>query len=157
MISLGVLVANFQINGSFSTDTYLNYSGSLGDSDLTNFTLCMWQKVNFLRGYETFSLSYSSEISDNALWVRYERTINNEKYGKQKLVQGREVSPFQLTICKHPDNVAECTSFFLGSKPLNKWHHICFSSKKTDLVNGLVKSRASLYFDGILRDSSKLE
>ena len=74
----GIKVAEFQMDGLFSIEPFLNHTGGIGNRNLTNFTLCMRQNINYLRGKMTHSLSYTSDITDNTLLVYY--VINEDEY-----------------------------------------------------------------------------
>ncbi len=59
-----VSVSHLQTNGTFTTGTYVK----LEDLDLItpdSFTLCIWLFVNFLRGTNSFFVSYATEGDNN--------------------------------------------------------------------------------------------
>ena len=64
-------MAEFQIDGLFTVDHFLNHTGGIGSENLTSFTLCMRLNINFLRGRMSHPLSYTSDFSDNTLLVYY--------------------------------------------------------------------------------------
>ena len=59
------------MDGSFTIDHYMNHTSGIGNKNLTEFTLCMRQNLNYLRGRMSHSLSYASNINDNTLLVYY--------------------------------------------------------------------------------------
>ncbi len=59
-----VSVSHLQTNGTFTTGTYVK----LEDLDLItpdSFTLCIWLFVSFLRGTNSFFVSYATEGDNN--------------------------------------------------------------------------------------------
>ena len=68
----------------------MNFTGNLGPQNLTDFTLCLRIKVNFLRGETTFPLTYSTDISDNGIQVFFQ-------YNQDDIM-----APLKLKICKYP-------------------------------------------------------
>ena len=121
----------------------MNYTGSLGPNNLTDFTLCMRIKVNFLRGEATFPLSYSTDISDNGIQVRFEYDPNDL------------LAPMIFKMCKYPDVHQECATTTLPPKIHQKWHHYCLTIESHNVSKTETLSTMMLYLDGTLENESK--
>ena len=124
-------VAEFQMDGLFTTETYMNYSLLNPDISTKNFTLCLWQNVNYLRGAFSHSISYSSDLSSNAILVHVKKLPNS----------------LEFRFCKHE---IECLRHNLGKMEHQEWHHICFSIGYFG-----TKSKMRLFYDGNLVDSDE--
>ena len=69
--------ANFQATGYFDRTVYMRYQtidreptvplAKIGDG-LSQFTMCMWIFINFLRGKKTTFVSYASEASVDSFY-----------------------------------------------------------------------------------------
>jgi hypothetical protein len=124
------------MDGLFSEDTFLNHTGRIGPENLTDFTLCLQQNVNFWRGPISFSFSYSTDLSDNALTVAfYQDSV-------------APMTPVKLVICKYQYWRNECSSKEIGIIVQQEWHHVCFVLTAQDYGNDQVKSTMKLYYDG---------
>ena len=135
---LGIPVAKFQLNGLFSTESYLNYALGIGSNDLTNFSICERINVEYFRGtYSTF-FSYATHYSDNS-FVFDLRAHQNEN----------EIS-LTLAAKKYPDVTGAHQIFykFQDLRIHKKWYHICFTMRVNLLNSTTVVSVAALYING---------
>jgi hypothetical protein len=140
--TIGIKVAQFQMDGFFSIYTFLNHTGGVGPENLTDFTLCLRQNVNFWRGRTSFSFSYSTDLSDNALTVAF--------YQSEEAM-----SPIKLGICKYRYWKKECNFKEIGIIVQQEWHHVCFVMTAQDYGSAQVKSTMKLYYDGQFAQQGK--
>ena len=136
----GIPVAEFQMDGFFTLESFLKHSGGIGQNNLTDFTLCMRHNINFLRGLTSHSLSYTSHIDDNTLMVWFEKSETDL------------LAPIVLSVCKYPfrsNDANECNLYFIGIKPHHQWHHFCFIITSKETIKGMIESTMILIYDGI--------
>ena len=65
----GIPVAEMEMDGQYTIDSYLNHTEGIGPNNLTDFTVCLRFNVNFLRPRFSSMLSYSTYLSDDALEI----------------------------------------------------------------------------------------
>ena len=65
----GIPVAEMEMDGQNTIDSYLNHTEGIGQSNLTDFTICLRFNVNYLKPSYSSMLSYSTYLSDNALEI----------------------------------------------------------------------------------------
>ena len=133
--NLGIKVAEFQMNGLYSDETYLNHSG-IGSKNLSELTYCLRYNLNFLRAPEMCLFSYSTHIDDNTIsaWIEEEDDL---------------LAPLRIRFCKY-DSSDVCYLFQeIEVKAHQVWHHLCIimTSHVSDLSNSMVWNM-TLYFDG---------
>lgn len=109
-LSFATFVAEFQMDGKFTTETYMNYT-RLGPEIVNDFTICWWQYVNYLRDSFSHSISYTSNLTDNALVAYLKRY---------------DLKSVHFKICKHLELHEECLEINADDSLFQQWHHICF-------------------------------
>ena len=109
-LSFAIFVAEFQVDGKYTTETYMNYT-SLRAENVIDFTVCWQQYVHFLRGLFSLSISHTSDISDNAFLAFLKRTGVENVY---------------IKICKNLDLGIECLEFQMKDDLFQHWQHFCF-------------------------------
>ena len=130
------MVAEFQMNGLFSEETYLNHSG-LGYQNLTELTICLRYNINYFRGgFENALYVYSTWYDDNTL----SSFLNNE--GEKWMMQIRKLVDSEGKEKSH-------ISHEIGLKPQQVWHHMCIllTSNESDEGKFMIWT-LQLYFDG---------
>ena len=131
------MVAEFQMDGLFSEETYLNHSG-LGYQDLTELTICLRYNINYFRGgFENALYVYSTWYDDNTL---------------SSFLYQAEGEKLMMRICKLVDSEGKdkChISHGIGLKPQQVWHHMCIllTSNESDEGKFMIWT-LQLYFDG---------
>ena len=142
----GIPVAEFQMDGKFSEETYLNYTGNLGMKNLTNFSSCMRFNLNYYRSARSFMLSYSSDLHDNAFVVLLD--IDEENL----------LIPSKLKVCKYAHENNECIQLEIGRKIHQEWHHFCFvlQSNLKDYSPSEMETNMKLYYDGAIAKEAKV-
>ena len=65
----GIPVAEMEMDGQYTIDSYLNHTEGIGQSNLTDFTICLRFNVNYLKPSYSSMLSYSTYLSDDALEI----------------------------------------------------------------------------------------
>ena len=65
----GIPVAEMEMDGQNTIDSYLNHTEGIGQSNLTDFTICLRFNVNYLKPSYSSMLSYSTYLSDDALEI----------------------------------------------------------------------------------------
>ena len=141
----GVPVAEFQMDGLFSIDTYMNHTGGISQKNLSDFTLCMRQNVNFFRGKLTHSLSFSTLVNDNSLIVWWIHDITNL------------LAPLKFIVCKYVviTDSNDCIFHEINVKIHQEWHHFCFVQTYQNTNQNQVESTMKLFYDGTLVKKSK--
>ena len=131
-------MAKFQLNGLFSTESYLNYALGIGPNDLTNFSICERINVEYFRGVYTNFFSYASHYADNS-FVFDLRPRQSEN----------EISLFVSGIKNElmPDE-ERLFHYFPDIRIHKKWYHICFTMRVNLLNSTTVVSVAALYING---------
>lgn len=138
---IGIPVAEFQMDGLFTESSYMNYNEGLGYENISDFTFCLRQNLNYLRSWSTYSVSFSNAVSDNAFTVVLEKP--------------KDINlPLILGICKYRYIYEECVFFQVGMKIHQEWHHACFVYSTSDDGNGEITTTAQLYYDGSLVQTS---
>ena len=80
-IILGIPIVTFQGNGSYSRATYIDRKGPFGQEDIfSQLSICLRMTVFYLRGRETYFLSYANSESADALTGYIERTAFDKTY-----------------------------------------------------------------------------
>ena len=131
-------MAKLQLNGLFTSQSYINHELGIGPNDLTNFSICERINVEYFRGtYSTF-FSYATHYSDNS-FVFDLRAHQNEN----------EIS-LTLAAKKYPDVTGAHQIFykFQDLRIHKKWYHICFTMRVNLLNSTTVVSVAALYING---------
>ena len=141
----GVPVAEFQMDGLFSIDTYMNHTGGISQKNLSDFTLCMRQNVNFFRGKLSHSLSFSTLVNDNSLIVWWIHDITNL------------LAPLKFIVCKYVviTDSNDCIFHEINVKIHQEWHHFCFVQTYQNTNQNQVESTMKLFYDGTLVKTSK--
>ena len=129
------MVAEFQMDGLFSDETYLNHSG-LGSKNLSELTYCLRYNMNFLRAPETCLISYSTHIDDNTISVWIDEVDDLQ-------------APLRIKFCKYDSSDVCYLTQEIEVKPHLVWHHLCIimNSHLSDDGNSMVW-HMTLYFDG---------
>ena len=112
-------MAEFQMDGLFTEETYLNHSIGIGQNNLTEFTVCLRFNLNYLRGFYTTFLHYSSWFDDNSLVI--DVTWFHGKHG-----------PLRLNIGKYYFKIGK-ENLFYDFDSLNihqQWFHLCYTNKQ---------------------------
>ena len=133
-------MAKFQINGLFSTESYLTYALGIGPNDLTNFSICERINVEYFRGVYTNFFSYASHYADNS-FVFDLRPRQSEN----------EISLFVSGIKNElmPDEQG-LFHYFPDIRIHKKWYHVCFTIRVTFLDSTTITSFSALYINGNL-------
>ena len=77
----GIPIVTFQADGSFTRSTYIERKGPFGQEDIfSQLTICLRMTVFYLRGRETYFLSYANPDSADALTGYIERTAFDKTY-----------------------------------------------------------------------------
>ena len=128
-LSFAIFVAEFQMDGKYTTETYMNYT-SLRAENVIDFTVCWRQYVHFLRGLFTPSISYASNSSDNAF------VADLKRIGLQNVF---------IKICKNFDLGIECLEFELKDDIFQNWQHFCFVITYETLNVSKISTSSQLY------------
>ena len=105
------MVAEFQMDGLFSDETFLNHTG-LGDENMTELTFCLRYNINYFRGSWHCLLSFSSRMTDNTLSLCFWRKENQTALKFYKYIDSTERNqPF--------------LSYVVGVRQHQTWHHVC--------------------------------
>ncbi len=112
----------------------MNHTLGVGDKNLSDFTLCMRQKLNYLRGRTTFSFSLSNGLSDNALTVALYKNVGT--------------TDLTLGVCKYRYWEQECAFVEVPDVIHQEWHHLCFVITSKSYGFGQIRSTMKLYYDG---------
>ena len=130
------MVAEFQMDGRFTDETFLNHSG-LGSQDLPSLSYCLRFKMNFHRPPDSCLLSYSTQMDDNTLSIWIEQDLKNVS------------TPLKIKTCKF-DSSDVCYIFHvMGVKPHQIWNHVCIILTSHALDNGnSMKWSMTLYWNG---------
>ena len=124
------VIAFFQSDGKFNENSFLRY---LADGDkigggLSQFSLCMWISLNFLRGKKSVFLSYATENSVESLFGAFQY----DNLGKKK-----------LTFCTYGAFKPLCVEQPMEEFDFQTFHHVCFVVSVTTR-----QRKASLFYDG---------
>ena len=138
-------MAEFQMDGLFSVDTFLNHSG-LGSQNLHELTYCLRYNMNFHRAPTMCLFSYSTHLDDNtvSVWIEQQTDI---------------LAPIKILFCKLDLGSDLCyLQHELELKPHQIWHHLCITmtSYATDNGNSMVWNM-TLYFDGKQANTGKIK
>ena len=80
-IILGIPIVTLQGNGSFSRSTYIDRKGPFGPEEIfSQLSICLRMTVFYLRGRQTYFLSYANNESADALTGYIERTAFDKTY-----------------------------------------------------------------------------
>ena len=133
------------MDGQYTIDTYMNHTGGIGPKNLSDFTLCMRQNLNYFRGFLPTSLSYATYLNDNSLIVWW---IVDQKNPLAKL---------RFLVCKYLviTDSNDCIDHYTYVKIHQEWHHFCFTATYQEVNQNQIKSTMKLFYDGILVGKSE--
>ena len=138
---LGIPVAEFQMDGSFSDETFLNHTLGIGSNNLTEYTVCLRFNLNFLRGFYTTFLHYSSWFDDNTIVI--DLTWYHGVHGPLRLNTGK----YYFKVGKENQKYD-----FPGLNIHQEWIHVCYTNKQDW---DTYKVKTEIYVNGELVNDGK--